>query len=291
MTAARADRDGRHAGLGRDRRPDDVRLCHQRDRLRRRGGDRASPRARGDTRRPAGGERAGLRLQPRGPREGAGQSRRPVRDDLPDDGLLQRAARSARRPSTSAAGSAISATAGRSPNGSAADATGGSRSWTASSLCEEIFGTVKGVAGGNLILMGSEPAGDTRWPPRRPSPPCVAAPMSSCRFPGESRARARRSAASTRRFAPAPTPHTRRRCAALSPPTLPAEAQCSYEIVIDGLTLEAVERATAAGLRAGARPDLGMVAITAGNYGGKLGPFHIRLREVLNRYSEASAQT
>ena len=29
---------------------------------------------------------------------------------------------------------------------------------------------------------------------------------------------------------------------------MPAEARCAYEIVIDGLTLEAVERATAAGL-------------------------------------------
>ena len=65
---------------------------------------------------------------------------------------------------------------------------------------------------------------------------------------------------------------------------LPAGAQCGYEIVIDGLTLEAVERATAAGLHAAARPEDGIVAITAGNYGGKLGPFHIRLRDVLGRY-------
>ena len=31
---------------------------------------------------------------------------------------------------------------------------------------------------------------------------------------------------------------------------MPPEARCAYEIVIDGLTLEAVERATAAGLHA-----------------------------------------
>jgi formylmethanofuran--tetrahydromethanopterin N-formyltransferase len=52
--------------------------------------------------------------------------------------------------------------------------------------------------------------------------------------------------------------------------------------VIDGLTLEAVERATALGIRAGAVP--GVVQITAGNYGGKLGPFHIKLQDVLDRY-------
>ena len=33
-----------------------------------------------------------------------------------------------------------------------------------------------------------------------------------------------------------------------------------------------------------AQPDEGIVAITAGNYGGKLGPFHIRLHDVLERF-------
>ncbi len=63
---------------------------------------------------------------------------------------------------------------------------------------------------------------------------------------------------------------------------MPPEVECAYEIVIDGLTLEAVEQATAVGIRAGARP--GVVRITAGNYGGKLGPFHIRLPDVLSRW-------
>ena len=62
---------------------------------------------------------------------------------------------------------------------------------------------------------------------------------------------------------------------------LPPEVRCAYEIVIDGLTLAAVERATLVGLRAGARP--GIVELTAGNYGGKLGPFHIKLREIVAR--------
>jgi formylmethanofuran--tetrahydromethanopterin N-formyltransferase len=57
-------------------------------------------------------------------------------------------------------------------------------------------------------------------------------------------------------------------------------------MVIDGLNLEAVEKATAAGLRAlVARPE-GIVQITAGNYGGKLGPFHIRLRDLVSRYPQ-----
>ena len=70
------------------------------------------------------------------------------------------------------------------------------------------------------------------------------------------------------------------------PSLIPAEAQCAYEIVIDGLSLDAVEHATAVGIRAGSLP--GIVAITAGNYGGKLGPFPIRLRDVLERWGEES---
>jgi formylmethanofuran--tetrahydromethanopterin N-formyltransferase len=62
---------------------------------------------------------------------------------------------------------------------------------------------------------------------------------------------------------------------------LPPEARCAYEIVVDGLTLEAVENAMRAGLEAAAGP--GVVQITAGNYGGKLGPHHIRLHDLLAR--------
>jgi formylmethanofuran--tetrahydromethanopterin N-formyltransferase len=60
---------------------------------------------------------------------------------------------------------------------------------------------------------------------------------------------------------------------------LPAEAQAAYEIVIDGLTLSAVEEATRAGALAAAKP--GVVRITSGNYGGNLGPYHIRLMDLL----------
>ena len=60
-----------------------------------------------------------------------------------------------------------------------------------------------------------------------------------------------------------------------------------YEIVIDGLTLEALERATAAGLhRAAMAHQDSLSLITSGNYGGKLGPFHIRLHDVLERYAQ-----
>jgi formylmethanofuran--tetrahydromethanopterin N-formyltransferase len=60
---------------------------------------------------------------------------------------------------------------------------------------------------------------------------------------------------------------------------LPPEVHAVLEIVIDGLSIEAVARAMRAGILAACRP--GIVAISAGNYGGTLGPYHLRLREVL----------
>ncbi|MFY9603083.1 MAG: formylmethanofuran--tetrahydromethanopterin N-formyltransferase [bacterium] len=60
---------------------------------------------------------------------------------------------------------------------------------------------------------------------------------------------------------------------------LPPNVNCVLEIVIDGLNLEAVEEATRVGIRAACRP--GVVEITAGNYGGKLGKYHIHLHKVM----------
>ena len=58
-----------------------------------------------------------------------------------------------------------------------------------------------------------------------------------------------------------------------------AGANAAYEIVIDGAHEAAIAAAMAAGIRAAAGP--GILGITAGNYGGKLGKFHFQLREVL----------
>ena len=61
---------------------------------------------------------------------------------------------------------------------------------------------------------------------------------------------------------------------------LPENVNCVYEIVINGLTLEAVKRAMGEGIRAAARVS-DVVKISAGNYGGKLGPYKAFLKEVL----------
>jgi formylmethanofuran--tetrahydromethanopterin N-formyltransferase len=150
-------------------------------------------------------------------------------------------------------------------------------------LCEESFGTVKGVAGGNIIVMGTAPATTLA------ATESAVAAMRSCPdvilpFPGGiarsgskvgSKYKSLRASTNTA-FAP-----TLRGIVATE---MPPDAHCAYEMVIDGLSLEAVERATAAGLYALQLTPAGVARITAGNYGGKLGPFHIRLRDILNRY-------
>ena len=64
---------------------------------------------------------------------------------------------------------------------------------------------------------------------------------------------------------------------------LDPDIACVLEIVIDGLTADAVAAAMRAGLAAivklGAKR--GAVRVGAGNYGGKLGPHHFHLKELL----------
>lgn len=59
------------------------------------------------------------------------------------------------------------------------------------------------------------------------------------------------------------------------------EANCAYEVVIDGCSEQSVGAAMAAAMRAAAAADV--LAISAGNYGGKLGKFHFPLRELLGQ--------
>ncbi len=150
-------------------------------------------------------------------------------------------------------------------------------------LCEETFGTIKGVAGGNLIVLGSAPTKTLAA-----TEEAVAAIRRGCHdvilpFPGGiarsgskvgSKYKGLRASTNTA-FAPT--------LRGVVDSDLPPGVRCVYEIVIDGLNLEAVERATAIGVRTAAAAA-GVVGVTAGNYGGSLGPHHIRLLDVLERY-------
>lgn len=145
-------------------------------------------------------------------------------------------------------------------------------------LCEDRFGTTKGVAGGNfLILADSQESG------LKAAEAGVAAigdvPGAITPFPGGvvrsgskvgSRYKTLR-ASTNDAYCPTLRSHGRSE--------LPQGVNAVYEIVIDGLDLAAVEAATVAGVKAACGP--GVVAIGAGNYGGKLGPFHLHLHKLL----------
>lgn len=64
---------------------------------------------------------------------------------------------------------------------------------------------------------------------------------------------------------------------------LSPEVESVMEIVIDGLTKEDIDKAMRVGIQAvcdlGA--EKGIRRISAGNYGGKLGPFHFHLQEIM----------
>jgi len=61
------------------------------------------------------------------------------------------------------------------------------------------------------------------------------------------------------------------------------QTRCVMEIVIDGLTESDVAAAMRVGMQAGIAIGAagGLLRISAGNYGGKLGPFHFHLRKLL----------
>ena len=65
--------------------------------------------------------------------------------------------------------------------------------------------------------------------------------------------------------------------------TLAEEVGSVLEIVIDGLNEDAISKAMRAGIEAVCKngPEKGIYRISAGNYGGKLGPHHFHLREIL----------
>ncbi len=146
-------------------------------------------------------------------------------------------------------------------------------------VCEDVFGTIKGVAGGNFLILGESQAVALAA-----AESAVAAigkiPGVICPFPGgivrsgsKVGSRYKKLKASTN-DADCPT------LRGLVDSALPEGVNAVYEIVIDGVDLSAVESATRAGVEAACRP--GIVRISAGNYGGNLGPYHLHLHKLLS---------
>ncbi len=146
-------------------------------------------------------------------------------------------------------------------------------------LCEESFGTVKGVGGGNFLILGRSQA--AALAAAEAAVEAVRAlPGVILPFPGGI-VRSGSKVGSKYKALKASTndaycPTLRGAVAS----ALPEGVNAVYELVFDGLDLATVESATRAGVEAACRP--GVVRITAGNYGGKLGPHHVHLHRLFD---------
>ena len=149
-------------------------------------------------------------------------------------------------------------------------------------LCEETTGTVKGVGGGNFLVLAQSQG--------QALDACEAAVEAMSQVPGVITpfpggiVRSGSKIGSKYKSLPASTndafcPTLR----GLTETQLDPDTGAVLEIVIDGLTEEAVRAAMRAGIFAACQQGAagGIRRICAGNYGGKLGKYHFRLRELM----------
>ena len=145
-------------------------------------------------------------------------------------------------------------------------------------LCEDEFGTTKGIGGGNLLICGRSQAETliaTRQAVRAISDlRDVILPFPSGFVRSGSKVGSKYpdlKASTNDKWCPTLTAQTET--------ALRTNERAVYEIVIDGLTEAAVAQAMQVGLDAAAGSD-GILRISAGNYGGKLGPHHFHLHRL-----------
>ena len=146
---------------------------------------------------------------------------------------------------------------------------------------EDSFGVVKAVAGGNfLILAESRKAG------LEAAEDAVNAISQSARgvilpFPGGiCRSGSKSGSMKYKLKASTNHPFCPKLKKIVPDSQVPENVNSVYEIVINGLNSKVVEKAMAEGIKATVKTP-GVVKISAGNYGGKLGPFRAYLKEVL----------
>jgi len=146
---------------------------------------------------------------------------------------------------------------------------------------EDRFGAMRAVAGGNFLIMAENQKAGLQAAENAVEAIRKRSQYSVLPFPGGV-CRAGSKAGSMKYKLKASTFHSY--CPKLktlvSDSEVPENVNSIYEIVINGLDIDAVKRAMAEGIKATARVP-GVVKISAGNYGGKLGPFKAYLKEVL----------
>ncbi len=145
-------------------------------------------------------------------------------------------------------------------------------------VCEDVAGTRKGIGGGNLIICGATQS-DALTAARAAVVAIKLVPDVIMPFPGGI---VRSGSKVGSKYAALKASTNHKWC-----PTLTGQADTSlheneqavYEIVIDGLSETAVSAAMLAGMTAASAVN-GVMRISAGNYGGKLGKYHFHLQKL-----------
>ncbi len=146
-------------------------------------------------------------------------------------------------------------------------------------ICEEEYGYKKGVGGGNFFIMG-ETQGSALMGAQAAVDAIAHVEGCITPFPGGIVASGSK-VGSKYKFMKASTnelmaPSLKGKVAS----SLPAEVKAAYEVVIDGVDEATVAKAMTVGIKAACMVP-GVVKISAGNYGGKLGPFKFELVKLL----------
>src|SRR5215204_4766966 len=171
----------------------------------------------------------------------------------------------------------------------ASKVVGGNRYWRipvmdGECLIQESFGAAKGIGGGNFLILGADATSTLAA-----AEAAVDAMSNLARvilpFPGGVVRSG--SKVGSRRYSAVPASTNDAYCPTLRPMTesaLTDDVNSVLEIVLDGLDEASISRAMKAGITAACRP--GIRAVSAGNFGGKLGPHLFRLRDIMGDAAE-----
>jgi formylmethanofuran--tetrahydromethanopterin N-formyltransferase len=146
-------------------------------------------------------------------------------------------------------------------------------------LVQESFGKVRGVGGGNFLILAedADAALDAAESAVRAMQGMVGVilpfPGGIVRSGSKVGSKRYKGMIATTNDAFAPT------LRAITASALPDGVNAVLEIVLDGVDFGSIAAAMHAGIDAACR--VGVRAITAGNYGGKLGPYHFHLQRIM----------
>lgn len=148
-------------------------------------------------------------------------------------------------------------------------------------IVEDMFGVAEAVAGGNFIILAKDKLSGLKAAQEAVKAIRAEASEVILPFPGGiCRSGSKAGSLKYKLSASTNHPFCPRLRALVSDTQVPEDVNCVYEIVIDGLSVDAVRRAVGEGVKAAATIP-GVMRISAGNYGGKLGPYKAVLKEVL----------